>query len=97
MRSVILFARVSRSRRMGWAGHIVLMRNMKDVYKMLVIEKSEIYGDLDVDGRIILKGIVMIQSENSPVSGCGTVAGSCKRDNEPSGSIKYGELFLPTE
>jgi len=54
-------------------------------------------GDLGVDERIILKGILNRNSVgrcglDSSCSGYGPVADPCEQGNEPSGSIKRGFL-----
>jgi hypothetical protein len=39
---------------MRWARRVARMRK-RNAYRILVIEKPEIFGDFDVDGRIISK------------------------------------------
>jgi len=46
--------RVVKSRRMRWAGHVARMGEVRGVHRVLV-GKPE--GDLDIDGRIILRWI----------------------------------------
>jgi hypothetical protein len=47
--------RVVKSRRMRWAGHVARIGEGRGVHRVLV-GKPE--GDPDVDGRIILRGIL---------------------------------------
>ena len=51
--------RVVKSRRMRWAGHVARMGEGRGVYRVLVgkPEGKSHWGDLDVDGRIILRWI----------------------------------------
>ena len=53
--------------------------------------------DAGVDGKIILTWIFRQwdggHGQDSSGSGCGQMAGTCKRGNEPSGSIKCGEFL----
>ena len=48
-----------KSRRMRWAGHVARMVEGKGVHRVLVgkPEGKSHWGDLDVDGRIILRWI----------------------------------------
>ena len=48
--------RVIKSRRMRWAGHVARMGEERGAYRVLVgkSEGKNHWGDLDVDGRIIL-------------------------------------------
>ena len=49
---------VIKSRRIRWAGHVVLMEESRDVYRVLVGKpEADHLGDPDRDGRIILKWI----------------------------------------
>ena len=52
--------RVVKSRRMRWAWHVARMGEERVVYRVLVEkpEERDHWGDPDVDGRIILKGII---------------------------------------
>jgi hypothetical protein len=70
-----------------------------NVYRILVgkLEERDFYGDLDVDGKKVLKCIL------NGVCGCGLhsssekmdpVVGSCKHSNGPLGSINGREVFL---
>jgi hypothetical protein len=90
--------KVIKSRRMRWADHVERMGKMDNAYNILV-EKPEGRRHLEgfgVHGRIILHCILgeMVGSccLNASGSGWGPVAGSCEHGNEPSGSIKGGEL-----
>ena len=49
--------RVVKSRRMRWAGHVARMEEGRGVHRVLVgkPEGKRPLGDLDVDGRIILR------------------------------------------
>jgi len=51
--------RVVKSRRMRWAGHVARMGEGRGVHRVLVgkPEERDHWGDLDVDGRIILSWI----------------------------------------
>jgi hypothetical protein len=51
--------RVTKSRRMRWAGHVACTE-MRNAYRTVVEkpEKNRSLGDLDVDGRIILEWIL---------------------------------------
>ena len=51
--------RVVKSRRMRWAGHVARMGERRVVHRVLVWkpEGKRALGDLDVDGRIILRRI----------------------------------------
>ena len=51
--------RVVKSRRMRWAGHVARMGEGSGVHRVLVgkPEGKNHWGDLDVDGRIILRWI----------------------------------------
>jgi len=51
--------RVVKSRRMRWAGHVTRMGEGRGVHRVLVgkPEGKRHWGDLDVDGRIILRWI----------------------------------------
>ena len=51
--------RVIKSRRMRWAGHVARMGEEREVYRVLVgkPEGKSHWGDLGVDGRIILERI----------------------------------------
>jgi hypothetical protein len=42
---------------MGWAGHVARGGKMRNAYRILVrnVDVRDHLGDLDVDGRIILK------------------------------------------
>ena len=53
-------ARVIKSRRMRWAGHVARMEEGRGMHKVLVgkPEGKNHWGDQDVDGRIILKWIL---------------------------------------
>ena len=48
--------RVIKTRRMGWAGHVTRMGEKRGVYRVLLGNRREgdHWGDLGVDGRIIL-------------------------------------------
>jgi len=48
--------RVIKSRRMTWAGHVACMGEERGVYRVLVgkLEGRNHWGDLGIDGRIIL-------------------------------------------
>jgi len=51
--------RVVKSRRMRWAGYVACMAEGRSVH-MVIVGKPEgknNWGDLDADGRIILRGI----------------------------------------
>ena len=49
--------RVVKSRRMRWAGHVARMGEGRVVHRVLVgkPEGENHWGDLDVDGRVILR------------------------------------------
>jgi hypothetical protein len=51
--------RVVKSKRMRWAGHVVLMGEGRGVHRVLVgrPEGRDQWGDRGVDGRIILRWI----------------------------------------
>jgi hypothetical protein len=51
--------RVVKSRRMRWAGHVARMWEGRGVHRVLVesLRDRDHWGDPDVAGRIILKGI----------------------------------------
>jgi hypothetical protein len=52
-------ARVIKSRRMRWAGHVARMGERRGVYKRLIgyLRERDHLGDPGVDGRIILRWI----------------------------------------
>ena len=52
--------RVVKSRRMRWAGHVARMGEDRGVHILLVgkPEGKDLWGDQDVDGRIILRWIL---------------------------------------
>ena len=54
-------------------------------------------GDPDIDGKIILRWIFMKWDAGAWTGSSwlriGTGGGTCERGNEPSGSIKCGELL----
>jgi hypothetical protein len=52
-------ARVTKSRRMRWAGHVAPMAEGRVLYRVLVSkpEGKDQWGDLGVDGRIIFRQI----------------------------------------
>jgi hypothetical protein len=90
--------RVIKSRRMRYAGYVAHMEDRRDAYRVLV-GKPEGKRPL---GRLRCRwedNIKMDLQEvgwgwhglNSSGSGEGQVVGSSECDNEPSGSIKYGE------
>jgi len=51
--------RVVKSRRMRWAGHVARMGEWRGVHRVLVgnLRERDHWGDLDLDGRIILRWI----------------------------------------
>ena len=51
--------RVTKSRRMRWAGHVARMEEGRGVHMVLVgkLKGKNQWGDQDVDGRIILRWI----------------------------------------
>jgi len=51
--------RVTKTRRMRWAGHVARMRDRRGIYRVLVgkCKGSGHLGNPDVDGRIILRWI----------------------------------------
>ena len=51
--------RVVKSKRMRWAGHVSRMGEGRGVHRVLVgnLRERDHWGDLDVDGRIILRWI----------------------------------------
>jgi len=51
-------------------------------------EERDHMKDTGIDGRILVKCILL----NYSGSGRGQVAGACECDNEPSGSVKWGEF-----
>jgi hypothetical protein len=58
-------------------------------------------GDLNTDGRIILKWILKEYRLRAWIGfirlRVGQVSGSCEHGNEPSGSVRIGEFFWPAE
>jgi hypothetical protein len=52
--------RITKSRRMRWAGHVARMGKKRNAYSILVgkPEGKRPLGNLDVRGRIILEGIL---------------------------------------
>jgi len=54
-----IIVRVIKSRRMKWAGHVARMGEEREVYRVLVgkPEGRNHWGDLGLDGRIILEWI----------------------------------------
>jgi len=61
-----------------------------------VLRERDHWGDLDVDGRIILRWIFGKWEGwrlDEVGSGQGQMAGTCKYGDEPSGSIKCGEFL----
>jgi hypothetical protein len=53
--------RIIKSRRMRLAGHVACMGEMRNAYKILVesLKETDHSEDLGVDGRIILKQILL--------------------------------------
>ena len=49
-----IIVRVIKWRRMRWAGHVALMGEEREVYRVLVGKPEDHWGDLGVDGWIIL-------------------------------------------
>jgi len=51
---------VNKSRRLRWAGHVVNMEEMRNIYKILIgkPEGKNHLEDLDIDGRIIFEWIL---------------------------------------
>jgi hypothetical protein len=64
----------------------------RDAYRGWV-GKGDHGGDPGVDGRISSGSGMWEQGEDRSGSGQGQVADTCKRGNEPSGSIKCGEFL----
>jgi hypothetical protein len=91
--------RVIKSRRMKWAGHVARMGRREACIRFWWgnLRERDHLGYPVVDGRIILGWI--FRSEmwryglDSVGSGWTQVAGNCKYGNDPSGSIKSGELL----
>jgi hypothetical protein len=50
-----IIVRVTKSRRMSWAGHVARMGERKGLYRVLVVEDH--FGDPGVDGTIILRWV----------------------------------------
>ena len=49
--------RVIKSRRMRWAGHVARMGEERGVYRVLLGREGNHWGDLGIDGWIILEWI----------------------------------------
>jgi hypothetical protein len=95
---VFTIVRVIKSRRMRWAGHVARMGEGRGAYRILVGRpegrrplwrarhrgEDNIKVDLQEVGWGRMDWIELAQ---------GQVAGSCKCDNEPSGSTKCGEFL----
>jgi hypothetical protein len=88
--------RTINSRKLRWARHIIRMGAviMHTIFPIGNLKTRYNLGDLDEEGRIILKLI-----QRSRVSGCGLnsrkgpVVGFCEHRSDPSGSIKDGEFL----
>ena len=84
---------------MRWAGHSARMGDRSAYRVWWGNLKERVHSeDSGVDGRIILSWIFRKWDGGAHGlhwfgSGYGQVAGSCKRGNKPSGSIKYGEFL----
>ena len=91
--------RVIKSRRMRWAGHVARMGEERGLYRVLVgkPEGKNHWGDLGVDGRIILgwicRGRMWVYGLDWAGPGYREVEDACECGNEPSGSVKCGELL----
>jgi hypothetical protein len=87
---------VFKSRRRRWEGHIARKGDWRGAYRDLVgvHEGKRPLGNLNVDGRIILKWIFQEvrwrYGLDRSGAGQGLVAGCCERGNEPSSSVKCG-------
>ena len=83
--------RVIKSRRMRWAGHVARMEGeVCTGFWWGTLKERDLWGDQDVDGRIILRWIFR------KWGGCGDwmeMAGACEYGNELWGSIKCGEFL----
>jgi hypothetical protein len=93
---------VIKSRKMGWAGRVAYMEDVRNSYRVLV-GKPEERRPLEasgVDGRIILKlifekynGGMWRHRLDGSVSDQGQVAGFFECGDRPSGCIKCREFF----
>jgi len=95
---VIIGLRVIKSRRMRWAGHVARMGEDKGVYRVLVGKPEgrrplgrrrrrwvdNIRTDLQEVGCVYMDWIGLAQDRQ--------VADACECGNEPSGSVKCGEI-----
>jgi len=88
----------------GWVGHSYVPRTWTDTLGEVYTgywwgnpRERDHLEDPGADGRIILRWIfrkwVGWHGLDWSVSGYGWVAGTCKRGNEPPGSIKCGEFL----
>jgi len=90
---------VTKSRRMGWAGHVTRMGEKRAVYRVLVgrSEGNRPIEDLRVDEKIILTYSFSKWLWRHGLDRCGSgyrqVAGTCECGKELSGSIKCGTFL----
>jgi hypothetical protein len=89
--------KVLKCRTMRWARHVARTGEIT-IYKILFgkPEGKNHSEDLGVDGNTIRMDLTERVGRcglDSSASGQGSVAGSCEHDNEPSGSIKGGEIL----
>jgi len=93
--------RVIKLGRMTWARHGAHIGESRDVHRVLVgnLREKDHLEDPDIDGKIILRWILRKWDVGQCIvdlfgSGEGQMAGTCKRGNEPSRSIKCGEFLV---
>jgi hypothetical protein len=87
--------RMTKSRRLRWAGYVVRMGG--EEFQWGNLREGDHSEDSGVDGRIILKWIFERLDEGHGLDrsglGQGQVAGCFECGDEPSGSIKCGEFL----
>ena len=82
---------------MRWAGHVARMGKGRGVYRVLVGKLEGKRPEPGLDGMIILDGSsgsgMWGYGKDRAGSKLGQVEGTCECGNEPSGSVKCGEII----
>jgi len=92
---------VTKSRRMGWEGHVARQEEGRGVYRVLVgkpdgrrpLGRSRCRWECNIKMGLQKVGCWWVYGLDWTGSGYGQVAGTCECGNEPSGFIKFWELL----